>query len=115
MVQVSLADCQKRTVRDEYEVSTIGWPLLEALGIGLCVIAKLVSSVSSHVPRVKSICLRWVRTMTTVVCLCCVFMLVSLLVLQEGGYLELKKQDSFSHCKEECETIAKVRIAWERA
>ncbi|CAM9675972.1 unnamed protein product [Ectocarpus sp. 6 AP-2014] len=28
-------------------------------------------------------------------------------IVEEGGYLELKKQDSFSHCKEECETIAK--------
>ncbi len=38
-------------------------------------------------------------------------LLLLLLMLQEGGYLELQKQENFSHCKEECETIAKVQSA----
>lgn len=33
---------------------------------------------------------------------------LAVVVLQEGGYLELKKPGTLSHCKEECETIAKV-------
>ena len=36
--------------------------------------------------------------------------LTLMLMLQEGGYLELKKPGTLSHCKEECETIAKVSI-----
>lgn len=47
----------------------------------------------------------------------CMFLLVFttssravVLMSQEEGYLELKKPGTLSHCKEECETIAKVGI-----